>query len=101
MGGNSLFICTTQTFANKMFLVLANCDGNAVLRAHLEDRSGKQYMKFDGLDLDIQIEDYGVHLEHLFNGDPVLSTKLFILFSSSIYRSFRHNFKMKNTEQAC
>lgn len=30
-------------------------------------------MKFDGLDLNLDIEDYGVMLKNLFNGDPILS----------------------------
>lgn len=50
-----------------------NCAGSGILKAEIINKEGKKYMQFKDLDLKLDLKDYSVTLENLFEGDPVLS----------------------------
>lgn len=48
------------------------CDADLVLRGQVTEHDGAEYINFTALDMDINIKDYKLRLEGLFNGDKVL-----------------------------
>ncbi|XP_049887870.1 protein takeout-like [Pectinophora gossypiella] len=48
------------------------CDAELVLYSEVEQRDGKEYIRFKKLDTDINIKDYRIRLDGLFNGDKAL-----------------------------
>ncbi|KAF2889678.1 hypothetical protein ILUMI_16495, partial [Ignelater luminosus] len=56
----------------KFYANATNCVANGVLRAELQDVDGEKRFHFTNLDLKLQIGDYNIRLDNLFNGDPVL-----------------------------
>lgn len=57
----------------KFYANATNCIVNGVLRADITNENGQKRMHFTGLDLKLQIGDYNLRLDNLFNGDAVLS----------------------------
>lgn len=43
-----------------------------VLHCQVTEHNGTEYIDFDKLDMDINIKDYRLRLEGLFNGDKAL-----------------------------
>lgn len=57
---------------------LANCEGQGILKSEIvTGKDGKRHFKFNSFNLALRIGDYSVHLDNLFNGDPILSTSYF------------------------
>lgn len=53
---------------------LANCEAHGILKAEIvTGKDGIRHFKFNSFNLSLKIGDYSVHLDNLFNGDPVLS----------------------------
>lgn len=48
------------------------CDAELVLHSQIFTKDGKEYIKFKKIDADINIKDYRVRLDGLFNGDKTL-----------------------------
>lgn len=53
-------------------MYIANIEGDAVLKGTLIKSGDKNIMDFTELTLKLNINDYFVHLQNLFEGDPVL-----------------------------
>ncbi|KAG6448014.1 uncharacterized protein LOC115442092 [Manduca sexta] len=48
------------------------CDAEFTIKSELYDKEGVQYLRFVSITSDINIKDYSIKLEGLFNGDKVL-----------------------------
>ncbi|XP_053601781.1 protein takeout-like [Plodia interpunctella] len=48
------------------------CDAELVIHAQTFEVDGQEYIKFDNMDTNINIKDYRIRLDGLFNGDKVL-----------------------------
>lgn len=48
------------------------CDTDLVLYGQITEKDGAEYISFRKLDMDINIKDYRIRLDGLFNGDKVL-----------------------------
>lgn len=58
--------------------ITANCEGQAILRADVKpDENGVKRFKFTNFMFSINIGDYNIELDNLFNGDPTLSKLIF------------------------
>lgn len=55
------------------FPPLDNSRGVIRLRGQRVDRNGSEYITFKQLDVKMEVEKSKIHLDNLFNGDPVLS----------------------------
>lgn len=50
------------------------CDAEMVIKSRFIEKDGLDYIKFVSLDMDINVKDYRVQLDGLFNGDKALGT---------------------------
>lgn len=48
------------------------CDAELVVKSKFIEKDGVDYIQFVSLDMDINVKDYRVHLDGLFNGDKAL-----------------------------
>lgn len=54
-------------------LITADIVGNIIIKGELKNDGGKSLMDFTEFTLKLNIGNYKVHLDNLFEGDPVLS----------------------------
>lgn len=52
--------------------VPVKCDADIVIHSQINAVDGVEYIKFKRIDADINIKDYRVKLDGLFNGDKTL-----------------------------
>ncbi|XP_026323427.1 protein takeout-like [Hyposmocoma kahamanoa] len=55
-----------------MYADAVKCDVEITIYSQVEERDGKEYLKFTKVDTDANIKDYRIRLEGLFNGDKAL-----------------------------
>lgn len=68
--------------------ISANCEGQAILRADVKpDANGVKRFKFTQFMFAINIGDYNIELDNLFNGDPTLG-ELIDLYNNGCVKPF-------------
>ncbi|XP_077289399.1 circadian clock-controlled protein daywake-like [Arctopsyche grandis] len=50
------------------------CFAEILLQGKLEEKNGKEYLKFSSVTTDIEVQDYSLHITNLFNGDQQLDS---------------------------
>ena len=58
---------------SNLIVITAKCEAHAILKGKLVDVDNVRYLNFVSLDLKIDIDDYNIRLDNLFQGDEVLS----------------------------
>mgnify|MGYP002716664025 CR=1 FL=1 len=59
-------------FINFCLLEKVKTVADAIMTGEVYQKDGAEYLRFTEMDLKIDLEDYEVHLENLFNGDKIL-----------------------------
>lgn len=69
--------------------ISANCEAQGILKAEIAtDKNGVRRFKFNSFNLALKIGDYSVHLDNLFNGDPVLSMWFVVPLRNDFFIAF-------------
>lgn len=55
-----------------IFMFSAKCYAEIILQGKLNEKNGKEYLKFTDVSTEIEIQDYSLHITNLFNGDQQL-----------------------------
>lgn len=55
-----------------LLIISVKCNADVVLYGKITEKDGAEYISFTKLDMNIDVKDYKIRLEGLFNGDKML-----------------------------